>query len=352
MMKQLILHIGMPKTGTTSIQEMLYKNGRLLREFGVYYPSCLHHHNLKFAPLFKKDSKKSAPVLKRFNVDIDALFDSLTKDWNQVIDTFQEGQMIISSETLYFYNLQDIKMLHDFLDQRFDSVKILAYVRPVESLIPSRIQQEIKQNFFNNDIEGSLQFFKNISHYGFINDWADLFGKENMIVRPFVKNCLKSGDVIEDFFESIGRSDFNIKSLNYQKMNDSLGKNAILFLEKLNKRYPVLKNNEINVERGFAKKDLPLSIYRNLDDEKFMLDFGFSKEEAEKINQDIDRVNVFLDSSEKFDYVQAKDHDEPLDKQLSQDFLVKLLNGYHLFLDDKLTELEKLERDNQQRTCT
>ena len=40
-MKILYLHIGMPKTGTSSIQDTLFANRENLRKYGIYYPDIL-----------------------------------------------------------------------------------------------------------------------------------------------------------------------------------------------------------------------------------------------------------------------------------------------------------------------
>ena len=43
-MKTLYLHIGMPKTGTTSIQTFCELNRELLKEMGYWYPESIHKY--------------------------------------------------------------------------------------------------------------------------------------------------------------------------------------------------------------------------------------------------------------------------------------------------------------------
>ena len=38
MENKVIFHIGLPKTGTTAIQFLLYENASVLKEYGFFYP--------------------------------------------------------------------------------------------------------------------------------------------------------------------------------------------------------------------------------------------------------------------------------------------------------------------------
>ncbi len=44
MAKQLIIHAGFPKTGTTSLQEALSANRQILLANGIYYPHAGDHY--------------------------------------------------------------------------------------------------------------------------------------------------------------------------------------------------------------------------------------------------------------------------------------------------------------------
>ena len=46
--KTIYLHIGVSKTGTTSIQRFLYKNRELLKDKGILYPCPFDSKNAKF----------------------------------------------------------------------------------------------------------------------------------------------------------------------------------------------------------------------------------------------------------------------------------------------------------------
>ncbi|MDG2326795.1 MAG: hypothetical protein P8L70_08700, partial [Halioglobus sp.] len=59
-MKKLVLHIGMAKTGTSSIQETLGLGSEQLAEQDVYYaPWKPYNHSFMFTALFLRDPQKS-----------------------------------------------------------------------------------------------------------------------------------------------------------------------------------------------------------------------------------------------------------------------------------------------------
>jgi hypothetical protein len=57
-----ILHIGLKKTGTTSIQRCLTKNRRQTARRGVLYPRCLGHVNHDKAAF--RDARRRCELLR------------------------------------------------------------------------------------------------------------------------------------------------------------------------------------------------------------------------------------------------------------------------------------------------
>src|SRR5688572_8309485 len=93
-MRTLVLHIGYPKTATSSIQWCLHANRDRLRDRGVYYPLTGqfldHSHNRLAFTLFEN-------LHERFtDADRDALFASLADE----IDGCGCETVVLSSELL------------------------------------------------------------------------------------------------------------------------------------------------------------------------------------------------------------------------------------------------------------
>lgn len=74
--KRLILHVGMHKTATTSLQKMFFENRDTFAERGVYYPEAsrtyLGHHLLAYEA-FNPDNAEAAGALAGLVAELDAV---------------------------------------------------------------------------------------------------------------------------------------------------------------------------------------------------------------------------------------------------------------------------------------
>jgi len=144
--KRLIIHIGMPKTGSTSLQSFLFDNSDELKELGIFYPKQLHHHNIKFYPIFLDNPFDFIHQRKFFSSDDIARkkHDKYKKDWINLFENNDYLDFIISSELLYLCTKKQISKIYELIEGYFDDVKIICYIREPVSFLRSHIQQGIK----------------------------------------------------------------------------------------------------------------------------------------------------------------------------------------------------------------
>lgn len=186
MAKNIYIHIGHGKTGTSSIQFMLFNNRDSLLKSGVLYPeSGLDGDGHKDLAELSENS---------FNVRTSQLYENLIKE----IDKSNCEKIIISSE--YFCYCQDnyIKEVQDFLKDF--NIKIIYYVREQSKLIVSTYLQFIKTG--KHSIESCENFYRtNKEAFDFmirISPWVKYFGEQNIYARLFDKNII-GNDVCNDF---------------------------------------------------------------------------------------------------------------------------------------------------------
>jgi hypothetical protein len=171
--KEVILHIGIGKTGTSSIQKMLYDNRGELEKQGYYYPDigiyeCAHHHlaDYRVGHVSKGARKLLREVVKKF-------------------DRSDNKVLVLSSEQFCFCKPSYIKELAEFFDQWL--VKVLFYVRRQEDLISSAFLQQVKEG---GDYQGSVLSYFEKWKYAFdynarLETWASVFGVESIVVRLY-----------------------------------------------------------------------------------------------------------------------------------------------------------------------
>ncbi len=200
-MRKLILHIGMQKTGTSSLQKFLLHNREKLLEAGFLYPLAkiggtpAHH-------FFAEAAQNSAIS----QLDAGDALSSLRETYRPLIEEIKRHPTsIVSSESFQNCNPYIIREL--FVD--FD-VTVVFYIRNEVDFITSAYAQRIHATTSNEKAEEYVS--RSEINYGpFLDGWSSAFdGQINP--RIFAKEFLRNGDIIEDFlleFLGLGSEGFD-----------------------------------------------------------------------------------------------------------------------------------------------
>lgn len=220
------LHIGTPKTGTTSIQYFLYKERDSLLNQGYLYPLAGLFLNAPVPAMRYNHGRLVSSIRKTKNIDI-------WEEMQREISNFNPKSVIISSETFGTpLSFEDILLLKQYLGN-YD-VKILIYFRRQDTYFISFYCQFIKMGWFGNDF---MQWFLTYKEYGdyyqLLEPWKENFGQENIIVKIYEKEQLGNG-IVDDFCRSVGLS-LNLKNnLVFLKENYNPNVKAIKIMRFLN----------------------------------------------------------------------------------------------------------------------
>lgn len=146
----LVLHIGMPKTGSTFLQWSLLRTQSWLAKHGVLYPSLdgighAHTHLLiadwsNPLPRFLTDIYGQNPA--RLRQAATKLIGRLEEE----IEASSAQTCILSSEGWFSHpgTLLAEPMI-EFISRRFDSVRLIGYARRPSDYFPSALQQSLKR---------------------------------------------------------------------------------------------------------------------------------------------------------------------------------------------------------------
>ncbi|MFT5865339.1 MAG: hypothetical protein ACI82I_001072 [Gammaproteobacteria bacterium] len=179
-MRELFVHIGAHKTGTTSLQSCFEDQAKTLRKLGVFYPKTnwYHHsqHRLAFAMKGQKDP--TAGDLPDLATEVAAL--------NHAIASSDCDKVIISSEEFFSCSAETITDFKDLLD--VDAVRIIASLRRPDTLLVSMYNQKIKHPG-NNFAPGILPFVqdprildRDMDFKACMDPWMETFGSDNTTV--------------------------------------------------------------------------------------------------------------------------------------------------------------------------
>lgn len=158
MRKEILVHIGTHKTGTTSIQNFLATNRADLKKVGIYFPRSgtlcekTGHHNIAW----------EISGHKRFNKKLGTIEDLLTE-----LSANDFKKVLVSSEDLeYLTKSPDkIKKLDDALHLSGLEINYLVIFRKTESYAKS-LFFELKKRGLESDFE---TFRRKISIFGYVS---------------------------------------------------------------------------------------------------------------------------------------------------------------------------------------
>jgi hypothetical protein len=204
-MRNLVLHIGTPKTGSSAIQRFLSTNRHLLEANGFYYPcegsyyyadessqSLLAHALLGRRP---KYLKRGTEFTK----------ENCVSDIRRDLQNSGFENAIVSSEHFSHAKTKDeMELIRDAFAPVVSSTKVVIYIRRQDFHIESVYNQCIKTALAVESFDEFSKKSGGINHFKYLDMLSEVFGKPNIIVRPFERNQLFHEDIVSDFVNLLG----------------------------------------------------------------------------------------------------------------------------------------------------
>lgn len=231
-MKHCLIHIGSPKTGTSSIQRTLFENSAKLQAVGCSYPTLrvggkpAYNHNF-FSTLDLPYERAQREFTSRFGADeYPELCESYWRDLSSILA--EQDKVILSSEYLSFLAEPEIRFVKERLKGvGFDKFHIVVYVRdPIRHYL-SAVQQKIK---------ASYKFWSPASYRSsarsVLETWEAVF-PGCLTVKAFDPENFRSGCVVQDFL-SVCESLLGSRVSDYRviKTNESISLEAMYIMRE------------------------------------------------------------------------------------------------------------------------
>ncbi len=236
-MATVYLHIGAPKTATSTLQRTLAKNyGRLLKN-GVLYPRDLRNgdaHHLLVTDLIEKYQSRPMPDIWYGAHPRGQAWDSLLREIKRHENSI--NSVIVSSELFFGQTTYIDSMLEDVTDYlQGHEIRVIVYLRR---------QDQLYSSFYNQDVKGvrhwshsAYQFYQTHQifqqdYHQLLNTWSGVFGKKHIIIRPFEPEQWLNGDIVQDFCAAVGTAGLRSK---YRENDESLEMTQLYLKRCLNK---------------------------------------------------------------------------------------------------------------------
>lgn len=189
MVRDIFIHLGDMKTGSTALQSVLRFGEYELPGVSICYPGKnLHHNNL------------ATPIRTNANPDL------IASRMRAIGDELRQSDAdigVVSAEFFEFVPAERLQgLIAEFWPDMQDKIRLVAYVRPhVEKLLAlysthMRFGSRVKgpQTEFERASKGKV-----LDYCARFEAWRECFG-DRFILRPFIRSELHNQDVVQDFF--------------------------------------------------------------------------------------------------------------------------------------------------------
>lgn len=319
MKNEIIIHIGMHKTGTTSIQAMMYENISLLHKHGIYYPNMDSNHSMMITSMFAK-LPHTKNMLKKEGYVTEQQVSELKNQYKNALEKELKNpkikKVIFSGEEISLLDKEELDDFSQWLAQFSKSTTIICCTRNPVDWYNSRIQQMLQAR--KKDITALCDFLCSDTKrtYMAIKTYVDHFGKDNIILYDFDKNkkqiynkFLQSCDIDEKLVSKLLSKPIKLE-------NESLSQEGSLVLSALNRLKPCNKN----------KTNDDVTAIRRISGKKYKL----SKSAM---------TRVIEHNEQAIQWLATNFPDECASYKLWQQHLEGILQHEELFQDDAITSL-------------
>lgn len=226
------LHVGMPKTGTSSIQQSLFLG---LRDPRFVYFSCGEVSGAQFLPVLVRASL-AKPWFWNGRGGDSTFASRMHRRYRSRFHQFLEQprsqgkHLILSGESCSGMPQADLVGLRQLLNDQGYKVQVVVYLRPWKSWFESAYQQQIKLSTQTGPSKipaTSLENLNRLDYRSQVEALDSSFGSEHVQICVFSRNQFPNGCVVEDFCQRVG-IDFETGAI--CRDNESIGLNAVKML--------------------------------------------------------------------------------------------------------------------------
>jgi len=225
--KQLYLHIGLPKTGTSAIQNFFILNDLLLEQkYNLLYPrfgrwSDGSHHNIAFA-------LSNNPFCEMKTIKEQVAFLS---ELDNLISESSATRVLLSSECFQMF---DNEVFKNFASHYY--LTIICYIRKQDDYLESIYSQNVRDSTMRERRKFS-QYFSSFTEQLFFSKLLDkwkLFENQTYIVKEYNKKYFLNNNIIDDFLDIFEIKNEKIFITEKRKINVSLNKKLVEIKRVLN----------------------------------------------------------------------------------------------------------------------
>ncbi len=192
-LRNIVLHMGPDKTGSTAIQEVLSSNAVSFEQLGVLCSPSPYHNDKILAIAFSQTEERAVKIFHADKNHLEASEEYLQMVREKALSTAADT-LILSYEGLVHLNQIELIRLYSFLQSLADKIHVVLYARSPESYATSAMCQRVKTGR-----RAHLKYPPVLQYMNFMEPIISVFGRECIDVRLFDQKIFPAGDVVLDF---------------------------------------------------------------------------------------------------------------------------------------------------------
>ena len=195
--KKLVMHIGLRKAGSSTVQQFLNVNAEQLKAIGCDYPRIGRRARWSHLNIAAEARK-----LEQF----DSTYGGV-REMRDYVDRQNFPITIISSEAFEPTPRESVELLNQVLFPAFSQTKILLVIREPQRLIPSSFAEGVLSGRQTVDFDAFFTHListRRLRYHLTAKRWALVLGWEAVLVRLLDRDHLVNGDLTDDFMTTVG----------------------------------------------------------------------------------------------------------------------------------------------------
>lgn len=246
--KNLYLHVGMSKTGTSSIQDTLYANRELLEKNDYFYSKKFSKNHSDILRMLFSDAPEDQHTSIKHGLNKEKIELINIKNVEIICQEISEtscSNVIYSGESVSALKIQGLEKLNTFFSNLLPSANIHILISTrnpinfINSLVQQRKRTSIGSKVENFDCLYESKFKKLLT----------VFGKEHIVAYKFEDACKHEFGPVGHFLNVIGISNDLIADASIIDSNFSISDKAIHIIDFINNTIPMLDGKRISEGR-------------------------------------------------------------------------------------------------------
>lgn len=313
MIEQIFIHIGVHKTGSTTIQESLGRKSEALKSYSFLYPvfrsrkADIFNHSVPFVSMFR-DNPESYLDNRLNGITTQAGLVCLHQNYElqltEQIGQFNGNKLIISGEGICTFTIDQLGKLKSFLKRLTPcdvEMQIVMFCRNSVQQIISHTSAIVRSQGLTLKNCLPQSGIHNSYYRQIVLKFIEVFGKENITILRFEDAILHPSGITGALLEAIGAETALISQFKNERFNPASSSEAVSIFSAIHETLPAVDGLPYSFQ-GKTRK-----LLMNLLGQKFVLPVNVQRKVWELTKVDAD----WLCATFSLPYYQYKEEEIP-----------------------------------------